>query len=106
VNEPVTDPPAAAGPRIPVDRGAAPLGLGLAALGRPAYITAGRDAALGRERSVDAMRGRAHAMLDSAWARGIRFVDAARSYGRAEEFLGSWLAAHPGRRAELAIESK
>ncbi|MEI5584773.1 aldo/keto reductase, partial [Agromyces sp. CCNWLW208] len=41
-----------------------------------------------------------------AWARGIRFIDAARSYGRAEEFLGSWLAAHPGRRAELTVESK
>ncbi|RXZ49759.1 aldo/keto reductase, partial [Agromyces binzhouensis] len=86
--------------------GLAPLGLGLAALGRPAYITAGRDASLGDDRSVDAMRGRAHAMLDVAWARGIRFIDAARSYGRAEEFLGSWLAAHPERRAELEVESK
>ncbi|GAA1062070.1 aldo/keto reductase [Agromyces bracchium] len=84
----------------------APLGLGLAALGRPAYITAGRDASLGDDRSVDAMRSRAHAMLDAAWERGIRFIDAARSYGRAEEFLGSWLAAHPERRADLAIESK
>ncbi|MRX43246.1 aldo/keto reductase [Agromyces kandeliae] len=84
----------------------APLGLGLAALGRPAYITAGRDASFGDDRGIDAMRGRAHEMLDVAWARGIRFIDAARSYGRAEEFLGSWLAAHPERRAELAIESK
>lgn len=84
----------------------APLGLGLAALGRPAYITAGRDRDLGADRDVDAMRQRAHAMLDAAWARGIRFVDAARSYGRAEEFLGSWLAEHPERRAELTIESK
>ncbi len=52
------------------------------------------------------MRKRTHAMLDAAWARGIRFIDAARSYGRAEEFLGSWLADHPERRAELTIESK
>ncbi|WP_430644786.1 aldo/keto reductase [Agromyces sp. GXS1127] len=86
--------------------GLARLGLGLAALGRPAYITTGRDASLGDDRSVDAMRRRAHAMLDVAWERGIRFVDAARSYGRAEEFLGSWLAAHPGRRGELELESK
>ena len=84
----------------------APLGLGLAALGRPAYITEGRDAVLGDDRSVGAMRQRAHEMLDAAWARGIRFIDTARSYGRAEEFLGSWLAAHPERRAELTIESK
>ncbi len=84
----------------------ASLGLGLAALGRPAYITEGRDAALGADRSVDTMRERTHAMLDAAWDRGIRFMDAARSYGRAEEFLGSWLAAHPERRAEATIESK
>ena len=84
----------------------APLGLGLAALGRPAYITEGRDDDLGGDRSVEALRARAHAMLDAAWARGIRFVDAARSYGLAEEFLGSWLAAHPERRADLTIESK
>lgn len=84
----------------------APLGLGLAALGRPAYITAGRGDDLGAARTVAAMRDRAHGMLDAAWARGIRFFDAARSYGLAEEFLGSWLAAHPGRRAELTVESK
>ncbi len=84
----------------------APLGLGLAAVGRPAYITAGRAADLGGDRSIEALRRRAHALLDAAWARGIRFLDAARSYGRAEEFLGSWLAAHPDRRAELTIESK
>ncbi|WP_245872984.1 aldo/keto reductase [Deinococcus planocerae] len=30
-------------------------------------------------------------MLDAAWAAGIRYFDAARSYGRAEEFLGGWL---------------
>ena len=52
------------------------------------------------------MRDRAHGMLDAAWERGIRFIDAARSYGRAEEFLGSWFTAHPERRPELTIESK
>src|ERR1035441_7119344 len=31
-------------------------------------------------------------MLDAAYAAGIRYFDAARSYGRAEEFLGGWLA--------------
>lgn len=86
--------------------GSAPLGLGLAAIGRPAYITAGRAGDLGGDRGVPAMRQRAHELLDAAWEGGIRFFDAARSYGRAEEFLGSWLAAHPERRAELTIESK
>ncbi|MET0589911.1 MAG: aldo/keto reductase [Naasia sp.] len=82
------------------------LGLGLAAVGRPAYITRDRDSDLGSERSVDDLERRAHAVLDAAWDEGIRYVDAARSYGRAEMFLGSWLAAHPGRRDELTIGSK
>jgi aryl-alcohol dehydrogenase-like predicted oxidoreductase len=30
-------------------------------------------------------------MLDAAFAAGVRYVDVARSYGRAEEFLASWL---------------
>lgn len=85
-----------------------PLGLGLAAVGRPAYITTARDADLGdpAERSIDALRTRAHELLDEAWGLGIRYVDAARSYGYAEEFLGSWLTAHPERRAHLTIGSK
>ncbi|QHC57210.1 aldo/keto reductase [Rathayibacter sp. VKM Ac-2760] len=84
------------------------LGLGLAAVGRPAYITAGRDGDLGppERRSVDALRARTHELLDTAWDLGVRFLDVARSYGRAEEFLGGWLAEHPERRAELTVESK
>lgn len=84
------------------------LGLGLAAIGRPAYITAGRGADLGAPemRSVDALRERAHALLDEAWSLGIRYLDAARSYGDAEGFIGTWLAMHPERRDELVIGSK
>lgn len=70
------------------------IGLGLAALGRPAYITGGRDRDL-PDRSVAAMRERTFAVLDAAYAAGIRYADAARSYGRAEEFLGDWLS-QPG----------
>jgi aryl-alcohol dehydrogenase-like predicted oxidoreductase len=69
------------------------IGLGLAALGRPSYITLGRDTDLGADRSVEAMEHRCHAMLDSAYAAGVRYVDAARSYGFAEAFLASWLDA-------------
>ncbi|HWM10965.1 MAG TPA: aldo/keto reductase [Solirubrobacteraceae bacterium] len=68
-----------------------PVGLGLAALGRPAYINLGHDLDLGDERSVDALRARTHEVLDAAVARGVRYLDAARSYGLAEDFLGSWL---------------
>jgi len=71
------------------------LGIGLAALGRPAYITAGRGGDLRGGRAVADLRDRTFAVLDAAHAAGVRYVDAARSYGRAEEFLAAWLAAHP-----------
>jgi aryl-alcohol dehydrogenase-like predicted oxidoreductase len=67
------------------------IGLGLAALGRPAYITTGRSHDL-TDRSVAGMRARTFAVLDAAYDGGVRYADAARSYGRAEEFLAGWLA--------------
>jgi aryl-alcohol dehydrogenase-like predicted oxidoreductase len=83
-----------------------PIGLGLAAIGRPAYIDLRRDADLGEDRRPEVMERRAHELLDAAYATGIRYVDAARSYGRAEEFLASWLE-HGGARAhDLTIGSK
>jgi aryl-alcohol dehydrogenase-like predicted oxidoreductase len=74
------------------------ISLGLAALGRPGYLNLGHGEDLG-EHSVQALRSRTHQVLDAAYERGVRHFDAARSYGRAEEFLGSWLKArslHPG----------
>jgi aryl-alcohol dehydrogenase-like predicted oxidoreductase len=82
------------------------IGLGLAAVGRPAYITLGRAADLGSDRSVDAMRSRTHALLDAAYGAGVRYVDAARSYGRAEEFLGVWLGARDVAPREITVGSK
>ena len=67
------------------------IGLGLAALGRPAYINVGRQRDFGSERSVAALERRCHEMLDAAYASGIRYIDAARSYGMAENFLSTWL---------------
>ncbi len=80
------------------------LGLGLAALGRPAYINLGHDADLGEDKSVAALQARAHAVLDAAYAAGVRYYDAARSYGRAEAFLASWLAARSPE--DVAVGSK
>ncbi|WUS96062.1 aldo/keto reductase [Streptomyces sp. NBC_00708] len=71
------------------------IGLGLAAVGRPGYINLHRDRDLPADRSPDALRDRTHELLDAAYAQGVRYVDTARSYGRAEEFLGEWLTAHP-----------
>src|SRR6516164_3457894 len=79
------------------------IGLGLAALGRPAYITSGREEDL-PDRSVAGMRTRTFSMLDAAYAAGVRYVDAARSYGRAEEFLAGWLAERG--RADVIVGSK
>lgn len=86
----------------------ATLGFGMAAVGRPAYITEGRGEDLGvpASRTVEALEKRAHLLLDTAWDLGVRYVDVARSYGRAEEFLGSWLRANPTRRTQLTIGSK
>jgi aryl-alcohol dehydrogenase-like predicted oxidoreductase len=67
------------------------LGLGLAALGRPAYINRDRQLDFGPYRSVADLERRCHDVLDAAYSSGIRYVDAARSYGMAEAFLGSWL---------------
>ncbi|MFF0518491.1 aldo/keto reductase [Actinomadura nitritigenes] len=80
------------------------LGIGLAAVGRPAYINVGRTQELPEDRGVEQMRHATWSLLDSAYAAGIRWVDTARSYGRAEEFLGEWLAARMPD--DLTISSK
>jgi aryl-alcohol dehydrogenase-like predicted oxidoreductase len=55
---------------------------------------------------VEALRERAWSVLDAARAAGIRYFDAARSYGRAEEFLGGWLTERGIAPAELTVASK
>jgi len=82
------------------------IGLGLAALGRPAYINLGHGEDLGSDRSVEALRRRTHEVLDAAYDGGVRYFDAARSYGRAEEFLASWLAERGFRPGEVSVGSK
>jgi aryl-alcohol dehydrogenase-like predicted oxidoreductase len=74
-----------------IDLGPARIGLGLASLGRPGYLNVGHGEDLGEDRSVAALRTRAFEVLDAAYTGGVRYLDAARSYGRAEEFLAAWL---------------
>jgi aryl-alcohol dehydrogenase-like predicted oxidoreductase len=83
-----------------------PVGLGLAALGRPAYIDLGRATDLGPDRDVEALERRCHQVLDAAYAAGVRYLDAARSYGRAEAFLASWLKTRGLDPSDLTIGSK
>jgi aryl-alcohol dehydrogenase-like predicted oxidoreductase len=82
------------------------LGLGLAALGRPGYLTLGHADDLGRNYDLAAMEAHAHAVLDAAWNSGVRYFDAARSYGRAEQFLAAWLAARQLSPADVVVGSK
>jgi aryl-alcohol dehydrogenase-like predicted oxidoreductase len=81
------------------------LGLGLAALGRPGYINVGHGADL-PSTGPDAMEAHAHRVLDAAYDGGIRYFDAARSYGRAEDFLASWLAHRGVGPGEVFVASK
>ncbi|MBB2891540.1 aldo/keto reductase [Flexivirga oryzae] len=82
----------------------AKLGLGLAAVGRPAYITSGRAGDLGGDRSPESLRRRAAQVLDAGYDAGIRYIDVARSYGLAESFVASWLADHPD--LDVVVASK
>ncbi|HEX3565769.1 MAG TPA: aldo/keto reductase [Acidimicrobiales bacterium] len=81
-------------------------GLGLAALGRPGYLTVDHGAAIGMDRSVDALRKQCHEVCAAAWDGGIRWFDAARSYGRAEQFLAEWLTAGDIEPNQVAVSSK
>ncbi|MDR3574901.1 MAG: aldo/keto reductase [Anaerolineaceae bacterium] len=83
-----------------------PIGLGLAALGRPSYITLNHADDLEHGYSVPEMELHAHRVMDAAWEAGIRYFDAARSYGRAEEFLASWLARRQISPDQVTVGSK
>jgi aryl-alcohol dehydrogenase-like predicted oxidoreductase len=75
----------------------------LAALGRPGYINLGHGADLAARTSPEALEDHARGVLDAAREAGITYFDAARSYGRAEEFLARWL---PGLEPPPVVGSK
>lgn len=83
-----------------------PMGIGLAALGRPGYINLGHGDDLPDDHDVTAMALGAHAVLDEAVDLGVRYVDAARSYGRAEEMLNSWLWSRHVEPGSITVGSK
>ncbi len=82
------------------------LGLGMAAIGRPGYINIGHGKDLSRRTDVESMRSHAFELLDEAFNNGIRYYDAARSYGKAEEFLSGWLKARSIPAGLVTIGSK
>jgi aryl-alcohol dehydrogenase-like predicted oxidoreductase len=87
---------------LPVSR----LGLGLAALGRPGYINVGHRDDLAGRTELAVMERRAHTLLDAAYEARIRYFDAARSYGKAEAFLASWLEQRELLPGEVTVGSK
>jgi aryl-alcohol dehydrogenase-like predicted oxidoreductase len=78
----------------------------MAAMGRPGYINIGHSEDFKGAHSVEAMQQRAFAVLDAAWEAGVRYFDAARSYGRGEAFLGAWLRKRGVAPREVVVASK
>jgi aryl-alcohol dehydrogenase-like predicted oxidoreductase len=95
-------PPPAGGTELARSR----IGLGLAALGRPGYINLGHAGDLAGGTDERSMEQNAHRVLDAALAGGVRCFDAARSYGKAEAFLSSWLRANDLKAGEITVASK
>ena len=85
---------------------AATLGLGLAALGRPGYINLGHADDLPSGHDVQQMQTGAHEVMDRARELGILYFDAARSYGRAEQFLATWLESRNIGTGGVTVASK
>lgn len=83
-----------------------PIGLGLAALGRPGYINLGHGEDLEGHRTRERLEARAHEVLDEAWRAGVRTFDTARSYGEGESFLSTWLTARGHPPSEVTVTSK
>jgi len=88
------------GPEVPR------IGLGMAALGRPGYINLGHTADLAAGKGVEEMRKQSWEVLDAAYEAGVRYFDAARSYGKSEEFLSGWLESRGHSPADLIVGSK
>ncbi|MEM1220097.1 MAG: aldo/keto reductase [Bacteroidota bacterium] len=84
----------------------AEIGLGLAALGRPGYINLGHHQDLAGRQAVADLERHTYHMLDRALALGIRYVDAARSYGRSEVFLSNWIGQRSDLPSDFRVGSK
>ncbi|MEM6367316.1 MAG: aldo/keto reductase [Myxococcota bacterium] len=82
------------------------IGLGTAALGRPAYMTLGRERDFPEGRSPQEMASRTFSLLDVARARGVAYIDTARSYGQGEGFVADWLSDRDIEPGSICVGSK
>jgi aryl-alcohol dehydrogenase-like predicted oxidoreductase len=69
-------------------------------------VTLNHASDLGGRYDVATMEAHAHAVLDAAFDAGIRYVDVARSYGRAEDFVASWLRGRKIAPSDVVVASK
>lgn len=95
------------------------IGLGMAALGRPGYITLDRGAVFGTDgpRTVDKMQQQANKVMDQLFAdtsepssssssSSLPWLDCARSYGLSEKFVGEYLRANKISPDQVHVSSK
>ena len=85
------------------------LGLGMAALGRPGYITLDRSAIFGSEkdRTVEKMQHQANQVMDRLFQLSDRpWLDCARSYGLSEKFVGEYLRSRKVATDQVYVSSK
>jgi aryl-alcohol dehydrogenase-like predicted oxidoreductase len=69
-------------------------------------VTLNHASDLGGRYDPSIMESHAHDVLDAAYDAGLRYIDAARSYGRAEDFVASWLRKREIEPGEVAVASK
>ena len=55
---------------------------------------------------LQSMRQHAWKVLDRAYAAGVRYFDAARSYGMSEDFLAGWLQSREIKSEDVVVGSK
>lgn len=81
----------------------AKIGLGTAAIGRPLYINI-KDEAESKPFDKQEFIKKGEALLDFAYAKGIRILDTAPGYGLAENLVTEWLKNH--NISDMSVSSK
>ena len=84
------------------------MGLGMAALGRPGYITLDRSAIFGsKDRTVEQMQQASNKVMDTLFGLTDKpWLDCARSYGLSEKFVGEYLRAKKVDPSSVYVSSK
>jgi aryl-alcohol dehydrogenase-like predicted oxidoreductase len=79
-----------------------PIGLGMAAIGRPQYINLRQEAVA--ESSLESFQQNGFEVLNTAYDQGIRYFDTAPGYGMAEQLLIKWIQKKDDVNIEIATK--